>query len=206
MSLTHPLRPSVMRADEWFKDRDQGAWQQTKKQVLQRDQFTCTYCRLVAQKFQQVNHIGAEDDHQLENLETVCAACHRVLHLGASAGEGILTVFECKPDLVDMAVIVRLTRALVSRQTSWPEIERYILDRFALPGGRQFTQAESVAWANRLLHSIQPPAYRAVLPKGLAVLFHEAGDWNGFPERIWLWQCLKGNRYAEHTSSSGTIG
>lgn len=204
MSSTHTLRPSVMQADEWFKDRNLSTWKQTKKQALERDLHTCAYCRLVAQKFHQVNHIGAEDDHRLENLETVCAACHRVLHLGASALDGILTVFECKPELVDMAVIVRMTRAFVYRQIPWPQIEQYILDRFALSGGKHFTQAESIAWANRLLHSIQPPAFRAFLPRGLAVLFHEAGPWNEFPEQIWLWQCQKGNRYAGSTQTSGT--
>jgi len=195
MSLIHPLRPSVMRADEWFKERDQLAWRQIRKQVFERDYYTCAYCRLVCQKFMQVNHIGAEDNHDLENLETVCAACHRVLHLGASASEGLLTVFECSPDLIDMAVIVRKTRALITRQMPWPQIEYYILDHFALPSGQQSTPAESVAWANRLLHSIQPPAFRAELPVGYAVLFHEAGPWNDFPEQTWLWQCLKGSRY-----------
>jgi len=81
MSLLHPLRPSVMRTDEWYKERDQAAWRQIRKQVLERDRYTCAYCLLVCQKFMQVNHIGAEDNHNLENLETVCAACHRVLHL-----------------------------------------------------------------------------------------------------------------------------
>jgi hypothetical protein len=174
MSSTHTLRPSVMRAGEWFKDRDQVVWQQTKKQVLLRDQYTCAYCRLTCPKFMQVNHIGAEDNHTLENLETVCGACHCVPHLGTSASEGALTVFECTPVLADIAVIVRQTRALVYRQTPWPEIERYLLDRFAHPGGHHCTPAESVARANRLLHSIQPTAFRAFLPKGLAVLFHEA--------------------------------
>ena len=195
VSSGHPLRPSVIRAGEWFKERDQAAWQQIKKQALLRDLYTCAYCLLTCQKFMQVNHIGAEDDHRLENLETVCAACHRVLHLGASALDGILTVFECQPDLVDMAVIVRATRALVSRNVPWPQIEQQILARFARPGGTCFTQQESVAWANRLLHMIQPPAFRAYLPAGYAVLFHEAGLWNEFPERIWLWQCLQSSRY-----------
>jgi hypothetical protein len=203
MSSAHILRPSVMRKDEWHKDRDQAAWQQTKKHVFVRDDFTCAYCLLIAQKFHQVNHIGSETDYRVENLETVCAACHRVLHLGASASEGILTVFECKPELVDMAVLVRQTRAFVYRQTPWSQIEQYVLERFALPGGKRLNQRESVMWANRLLHSIQPPAFRAFLPKGLAVLFHEAGDWNDFPERVWLWQCQRGNRYAGSPQTSG---
>jgi hypothetical protein len=92
---------------------------------------------------------------------------------------------------------------MVYRQTPWPEIEQYILERFALPSGKHFNQIESVIWANRLLHSIQPPAFRAFLPKGLAVMFHEAGDWNDFPERIWLWQCQRGNRYAPSSQISG---
>lgn len=197
MSGVHPLRPSVMRADEWFKDRDQAAWVQIKKQALHRDQYTCSYCLLICQKFMQVNHIGAEDHHDLANLETVCGACHRVLHLGASASDGLLTVFECKPDLTDMAVIVRMTRALVYRQTPWPQIEQHILDRFALPGGKHYSPDESISWANRLLHSIQSPAFRAELPTGYAVLFHEADPWNDFPERVWLWQCLNGSRYVQ---------
>jgi len=37
MSSVHSLRPSVMRAGEWFKDRDQAAWhQQIRKQALER--------------------------------------------------------------------------------------------------------------------------------------------------------------------------
>jgi hypothetical protein len=197
MSFLHPLRPSVMRADQWYKERDQATWHRIRKQVLERDRYTCAYCLIVCQKFMQVNHIGAEDTHDLENLETVCAACHRVLHLGASAVDGLLTVFECKPDLVDMAVVVRKTRALVSRQMPWEQIEDSILDHFALPGGYQATTAESVAWANRLLGSIEATAFRTELPAGYAVLFHEAAPWNEYPERIWLWQCLRGSRYRQ---------
>ncbi len=197
MSFLHPLRPSVMRADQWYKERDQAAWHRIRKQVLERDRYTCAYCLLVCQKFMQVNHIGAEDTHDLENLETVCAACHRVLHLGASAVDGLLTVFECKPDLVDMAVVVHKTRALVSRQMPWPQIESSILDHFALPGGHHSTPAESVAWANRLLGSIEAPAFRAELPAGYAVLFHEAAAWNEYPERVWLWQCLRESHYRQ---------
>src|SRR5258708_18893128 len=116
------LRASVMRQDEWFKreQRNLEEWERIRRQVFRRDNTTCVYCGWKAKSFQQVNHIGAEDDHTLDNLETVCAACHAVLHLGIKAMEGLISAFDCKPQLTNMARIVRATRVLVSPKTSWP--------------------------------------------------------------------------------------
>jgi hypothetical protein len=189
------LRPSVMKAGEWFKERDPAAWRAIKQQALVRDEYTCTYCRLTCRKCMQVNHIGAEDDHRLDNLETVCSACHSVLHLGVNAMYGVLTVFACQPEVVNMAAIVCVTRSLVAQKQPWTEIERAVLARFARPGGRQYSPQETVAQANRMLASIVAPAFRGYLPQGLAVLFHEEGPWQGFPEAVWKWQCLPGARY-----------
>ena len=189
------LRPSVMVAREWFKERDQAEWQHTKHHVFVRDGYTCAYCRLVTQKFMQVNHIGAEDDHTLDNLETVCRACHSVLHLGISAMKGTLTVFECRPEVENMAALVAHTRALIAKNVPWSEIEQRLLAQFMRPGGTHATPEASVEWANTLLHTLRPPAFRGYLPVGYAVLFHEEGDWNGFPERIWKWQCMQGSHY-----------
>lgn len=187
---TKVLRPSVMVAREWFKERDQEQWKHIKQSVLQRDGYTCVYCHLVARKFMQVNHIGAEDDHRPKNLETVCAACHSVLHLGISALRGTLTVFESRPEAENIAAIVVRTRALVARSLPWPEIEQRILAQFLRPGGVHYTPEESVGWANKMLQEARPPAVRGYLPSGYAVLFHEEGEWNDFPERVWKWQCL----------------
>ncbi len=82
------LRASVIKSGEWFKERDMDLWRATRQRVLQRDHYTCTYCRLQCHKFMQVNHIGAEDNHELDNLETVCPACHSVMHLGINVMEG----------------------------------------------------------------------------------------------------------------------
>ena len=82
------LQASVTTASEWFKERNQSQWAQTRKPVLLREQYTCVYCPLACAKFMQVNHIVVEDDHELENLATVCAAGHRVLHLGINAAHG----------------------------------------------------------------------------------------------------------------------
>lgn len=189
------LRPSVMRRSEWDKDRDQAHWKRVKTQVLARDQDTCVYCQYSSSKFMQVNHIGAEDNHEIDNLETVCRACHSVLHLGISAMHGALTVFECKPEGENVATIVAHTRSLVAKHVDWTEIERQILERFAQPGGKVCDKRQSVSWANKMLHTIAPDDYRGYLPDGLSVCFHEEGEWNGFPEITWKWQCMQGSGY-----------
>ncbi len=189
------LRPSVIRANEWYKERNPVQWAEVKQQVLIRDQFTCVYCRYCCKKFMQVNHIGAEDDHRLENLETVCRACHSVLHLGISAMHGVLSIFECTPEGANIAPIVCVTRSLVGKMTSWAEIEQHILARFARSGGKVSTQNETVGWANSMLHNITSPNFRAFLPDNLAVMFHEEGEWHDFPESVWKWQCLPGSGY-----------
>lgn len=189
------LRASVIVPGEWYKDRDLDAWRKTRQQALLRDRYACVYCRWVCRTFMQVNHIGAEDNHGLDNLETVCAACHSVLHLGISAMEGLVSLFDCSPTVTDMAVIVRATRAMVMRNMSWLEIERRILERFALPEGRFYTKEETIQIANEMLSSIPPGEYRGYLPPGRAVLFHEGPEWNGFPDAVCRWQCVKGSSY-----------
>jgi hypothetical protein len=184
------LRASVMRQGEWFKreERDQAEWKQVRSQVFKRDNYTCVYCGWKATRFQQVNHIGAEDDHTPNNLETVCAACHAVLHLGIKAMEGLLSAFDCKPELTNMARIVQVTRVLVSRQTPWPEIECQVLEHYALSGGRVYTCDETIGLTNQMLRSIPPGEYRGYLPKGKAILFHQSLPWNNFPETACRWQ------------------
>ncbi|GCF10791.1 HNH endonuclease [Dictyobacter arantiisoli] len=189
------LRISVMQAGEWFKDRDPEEWRRKRAQVLRQSQYTCSYCQLTCRKFMQVNHIGAEDDHRPENLETVCPACHSVMHLGINILEGTLSIFDCLPEVNNMAAIVCATRALVARDLPWEQIEDQILQRFAAPAGRLYSRGESLDFANDLLRAIQPGAYRSYLAAGKAILFHAASPWNDYPERIWRWQCLPGSRY-----------
>src|SRR5579875_2991112 len=182
------LCASVMRQSEWFKARDPDEWRYIRAQVLKRDNYTCVYCGWKAQRFQQVNHIGAEDNHSLDNLETVCAACHAVLHIGIKSIEGILSAFDCKPELTNMAQIVRATRMLVARRMPWSEIEQQILHRYAAPDGHIYTCEETTGFANQMLKTIPPGEYRGYLPERMAILFHASPPWNGFSERVHLWQ------------------
>jgi HNH endonuclease len=183
------LRPSVMTTREWYKreQRDPVAWEAVRAQVRTRDANTCVYCGHHARKFMQVNHIGAEDDHRLENLELVCKPCHEVLHMGASSLQGCVSVIDSH---ADQAQIVRRTRALVRAGAGWAEIETRIQDEFLASAGRMYTQGESVELANELLAEVAPGSFRAYLRAGLAVVFHETGPWQSFPERAHRWGIL----------------
>ena len=180
------LRPSVMRPSEWWKreQRNEEQWRQLRDQVKRRDNWTCVYCGFRSYKFMMVNHIGAEDNHTLENLETVCKPCHIVLHIGVNALHGYLSVIDSTARQVE---IVRYTRKLVHSQTLWPSIEQQVLAQFLAPDGKVYNQEESVAWANRILHAIPPHEFRGYLPEGLAVIFHEQGPWQDFPEAVHMW-------------------
>jgi hypothetical protein len=188
--LMKVLRPSVMAAREWFKERDPEQWRLIRQQILVRDKYTCVYCAHTSRKFMQVNHIGAEDDHRAENLETVCPACHSVMHLGINVLQGVITLFECKKSLTNMATVVRETRKLVKQDWPLEDIEVSIIGTFRRSGGSIYDKERSLTFANALVTSIQPPDFRAYLPEGLGVVFHLEGPWKGFPERAWKWQCL----------------
>jgi len=180
------LRPSVMRVSEWWKreKRDPEEWKQTRGEVLKRDNYTCVYCGFRAYKFMMVNHIGAEDNNDIQNLETICKPCHSVLHMGVNAIEGYLTVIESTANQTD---VVRQTRSLIHRLTPWPALEVKILDQFLTPNGKVYNKEESITWANKMLDSIPQNEFRGFLPAGLAVAFHEEGEWQQFPEAAHKW-------------------
>ncbi len=186
--MVKALRPSVMRSSEWYKreERDIAAWKTIREQILRRDNHTCVYCNFRAYKFMMVNHIGPEDNHNPENLETVCKPCHSVLHIGVNAINGYVTVVASD---ANQAEIVRATRRLVCSGAAWTEIEKKILEQFLKPGGKVYSQEESIAWANRMLASIPKEGFRGYLPDGLAVVFHEEGAWKEFPEAVHKWGC-----------------
>ena len=163
------LRPSVMRSSERWKreQHDKEQWQQLRDQMKRRDNWTCVYCGFRSYTFMMVNHIGAEDNHSPENLETICKPCHAVLHIGVNALQGYLSVIDSTAQQVE---IVRSTRKLVHLQTPWPTIEQQVLAQFLAPNGKIYSQEESVALANRMIQAIPPNEFRGYLPDGLSTI------------------------------------
>lgn len=59
-------------------------WKRIRTSILDRDNFTCRYCGATPERqFLHINHIdGNPKDHTEENLEVICAACHKIAHSG----------------------------------------------------------------------------------------------------------------------------
>jgi len=80
------IPPSLWRSAAGRALLSGPAWRRTRARILARDGARCVYCDHVAERGLEVNHIsGNSRDDRDENLETVCALCHRVLHAGRSA-------------------------------------------------------------------------------------------------------------------------
>ena len=97
---------------------------------------------------------------------------------------GYLSVIDSTAHQVE---IVRYTRKLVHLQTPWSQIEQQVIAQFLMPNGKVYSQEESVDWANRIVRAIPPDEFRGYLPDGLAVIFHEQGPWQNFPEAVHMW-------------------
>ena len=107
-----------LKSSEWRK--------LLRPRILVRDDYTCTYCRYRGEKGMQVNHVnGNPKDNSSENLEVICADCHKISHSGLWC-----TVF----DVVDVYEkskysqneIIRLTRKMRRQGVSDREIISYL--------------------------------------------------------------------------------
>lgn len=80
------VKRKLWRKDDEHADVADAGFAPIRTEVLQRDNYTCTFCGFKAAKFQEVHHI--DDNHKNNdprNLITVCNLCHQVHHIGMCA-------------------------------------------------------------------------------------------------------------------------
>lgn len=139
------LRPSVISSENWYPERlARREWDRIRKQVLERDDYTCAGCSHRALKWMNVHHVGESHNDSLDNLVPVCVACHAVLHLGRNLSLGTLQVWASPVSQVE---IIRQTRKGIGEGRSLPEINK----GFSLKRGHH--PPDSIDWANDLLRS-----------------------------------------------------
>jgi len=114
------------RTDEDKKFMKRVEWKQIRKKILERDNYTCQYCGVQRTTFMQINHIdGNPKDHSDENLEVICAACHKITHSGLWAVIfGTLDVYE--ESKYSQNDIVRITGEMREQGKSDEEIIAFL--------------------------------------------------------------------------------
>lgn len=78
-------RTIIGPASRWMKGKYNLAYFHNRKVVFQRDRYTCTECGYKSQRQKgevhdlEIHHINSDDDHKVDNLQTVCIPCHQQL-------------------------------------------------------------------------------------------------------------------------------
>jgi len=93
-----------------------------RKEILERDDYTCYYCDFRSERHQEIHHIDHNHDNMNpENLTTICPLCHQCFHLstvGDTGGGSIILL----PEISQIA-LNKLCRsifiALKSEQDEW---------------------------------------------------------------------------------------
>lgn len=162
------LRPGVTNPGLWYPERPaESEWDRIRKAVLERDNYTCAGCGHRALKFMNVHHIEESGSNAIENLTTICVACHAVLHIGHNIDYGAIEIWQSQ---VSQPEIVRRTRQGIKEGRSFAQINKqFKLKRGAHP-------PKSLEWANELVRSMGR-APRAYLPEPLCAVFVKLSRW-----------------------------
>ena len=82
LPLIFSVKRSIHRRDDPAREHADKSYLAVRPKILERDDFTCQYCDLTSQKFQEVHHV--DDNHKNNdesNLKTICCLCHAVMHI-----------------------------------------------------------------------------------------------------------------------------
>ena len=93
-------------------------------EVLERDKYTCYYCKFSAKKYQTINHIDGDiSNYKKSNLVTVCPMCKLILNADYGCRiEGILELY--KQANCSQVKIIQATRELRKEGRSDQFIQR----------------------------------------------------------------------------------
>jgi hypothetical protein len=167
-TMAFELRPGITNMNLWAPTRPpQAAWNRLRDAVLIRDNFTCVSCGHVARKFMNVHHLADSEDNNIDNLCTLCAACHAVMHMGLNLQLGKIEIWKSNFSQVE---IVIATREGCKHGQTYSEINATL----GLTKGRR--EPNSILWANSLLKTMGPEP-RAELKKPLCAVFVEFERW-----------------------------
>lgn len=141
------LRLSVAPSRSWRNEEQRKflknkEWRNIRRKILEKYDYTCTYCGYKAQKYMIIHHLDGDPTNNSEsNLEVVCLDCNKILHCGLAAIKGEIKIFK-SPGLSQVEIIQE-TRKL--RNQGWPDEE--IIQKLGLT----HVNTDAVQLANKLL-------------------------------------------------------
>ena len=114
-----------------------------------------------------IHHIKSGSDNRLQNLRTVCVACHAIMHIGLNLQ---LRKIEIWKSALDQVEIVKRTRKGIHEGKSLTQIKK------SLPLRRGPYPPRSLRYANELLDQMGRSS-RAYLDKPLCAVFTNLQRW-----------------------------
>jgi hypothetical protein len=125
------LYPSYAPPEKWRNEsqasRLKGAeWKILRQSILNRDNFTCSYCGYRSKKYQVVDHIdGDPENNSDDNFQTICQSCNLVKHSGQGCViTGIVDLYRCSN--FNQNAIIIITRTMRDMSKSDDEIRSFL--------------------------------------------------------------------------------
>jgi len=143
---TLKIRPSITNPALWNPERPPKSQRnKIRKSVLERDDWTCAGCGHRAKKYMHIHHVGDSEDNSVENLITLCVACHAALHIGRNLDLKTIEIWNSE---IPQAEIVRRTRQGIEDGMSLEKIKS------SLPLSEGPYPPDSIIYAKNLLLDI----------------------------------------------------
>lgn len=138
ITLNLSVKRSIYRMDDPESDHHKVATIQAGTAARKRDNYTCRFCNLYSQQYQEVHHLNdRHNDNHDTNLATICCLCHASQHLGFSGlkGHGVIIYIDPKISKLrqnDISVMCRhLWLAQESDDKSLAHIAKTTLDKLS---------------------------------------------------------------------------
>ena len=126
-----PLYLSFAPPEKWRNPRqtkrlEGEAWQELRKKILERDNYTCVYCGYKSQKYQIADHIdGNPENNTNSNMQVICQMCNLIKHVGQGCEvQAVVDLY--KKSKYNQNTIIKIIRKMRDESSNDVEIIRVL--------------------------------------------------------------------------------
>ena len=126
-----PLVLSFAPPEKWrnpgqTKKLEGDKWQEFRKKILDRDNYTCTYCSYKSEKYQIADHIdGNPENNANSNMQVICQMCNLIKHAGQGCEiQAVVDLY--RNSKYNQNTIIKITRKMRDEGSNDIEIIRVL--------------------------------------------------------------------------------